>query len=470
MFIFFAALVTLLPGYVGTLQRVPWGQCGGPGWTGPTTTCCVTGCTCPVTNDYSQCLPGTTTTTPGPPSTTTTPTSGGTPPPNNAATTTATTAVNGNPVTGWQPFLTPYYAGEVAAPLAPDIDTPALSTKAAAVANIPTFNWFDTAKGPDLGAYLGMFLGNQIVVYDLPDRDCAALRWRRMESLASQTMGSTTTRATSINWLLRSRNTLMSESLQVIEPDSATRCIWPQLCGVYMYLDAGHAGWLGWPANLNPAAQLFSQLYRDAGSPQYVRGLATNVANYNALCTPILRRVNTSRDVCLFEFSCQQPRPSHTRQSQLCRSSLHQRKACMQTVIKAPALTTGLLALVPAVQSGGFPAHFIVDQGRSGVQNIRQQWGDWYDQPHACGYCIRYLLYVQRQGCRLWPASNYYHRFIPHRRHCLGQTRRRVNPAAKAAGDSTCSLTDAPQPAPQAGTWFQAYFGTLVPAANPTEL
>jgi cellulose 1,4-beta-cellobiosidase len=24
--------------------------------------------------------------------------------------------------------------------------------------------------------------------------------------------------------------------------------------GVYMYLDAGHAGWLGWSANIGPAA------------------------------------------------------------------------------------------------------------------------------------------------------------------------------------------------------------------------
>ena len=29
------------------------------------------------------------------------------------------------------------------------------------------------------------------------------------------------------------------------------------------------------------------------------------------------------------------------------------------------------------LESSGFPAHFIVDQSRSGVQNIRQQWGDW---------------------------------------------------------------------------------------------
>lgn len=53
--------------------------------------------------------------------------------------------------------------------------------------------------------------------------------------------------------------------------------------GVIQYLDAGHAGWLGWPANLQPAASLFKSLYANAGSPSGVRGLATNVANYNAL-------------------------------------------------------------------------------------------------------------------------------------------------------------------------------------------
>ncbi|KAH6842744.1 1, 4-beta cellobiohydrolase [Chaetomium sp. MPI-CAGE-AT-0009] len=39
---------------------------------------------------------------------------------------------------------------------------------------------------------------------------------------------------------------------------------------------------LGWPANIQPAANLFASLYKDAGRPATVRGLATNVANYNA--------------------------------------------------------------------------------------------------------------------------------------------------------------------------------------------
>ena len=46
--------------------------------------------------------------------------------------------------------------------------------------------------------------------------------------------------------------------------------------GVISYMDAGHAGWLGWTANLQPAAQLFAQVFKAAGSPKEVRGLATS--------------------------------------------------------------------------------------------------------------------------------------------------------------------------------------------------
>ncbi|RVD84769.1 uncharacterized protein DFL_006493 [Arthrobotrys flagrans] len=43
-------------------QAPVWGQCGGSGWTGPTT--CVSGSTCVYSNEwYSQCIPGTQTTT-----------------------------------------------------------------------------------------------------------------------------------------------------------------------------------------------------------------------------------------------------------------------------------------------------------------------------------------------------------------------------------------------------------------------
>lgn len=82
-------------------------------------------------------------------------------------------------------YLSPVYASEVQAAAALITDSTQKS-KALSVASVPTFIWFDTvAKVPDLGTYLAdaeslqKSTGNkyivQIVVYDLPDRDCAAL-------------------------------------------------------------------------------------------------------------------------------------------------------------------------------------------------------------------------------------------------------------------------------------------------------
>lgn len=65
------------------------------------------------------------------------------------------------------------------------ISDASVKAKALKVKDIPTFTWFDViAKTPDLGRYLadadskakssGKKYLVQIVVYDLPDRDCAA--------------------------------------------------------------------------------------------------------------------------------------------------------------------------------------------------------------------------------------------------------------------------------------------------------
>lgn len=90
-----------------------------------------------------------------------------------------------------------------------------------------------------------------------------------------------------------------------------------------MYLDAGHAGWLGWPANLQPAANLFAQVYSNASKPASVRGLATNVANYNAWTIS--------------------PCPSYTSGDSNCDESLY------------------IHALSPLVSDQGFDASFITD-------------------------------------------------------------------------------------------------------------
>jgi cellulose 1,4-beta-cellobiosidase len=98
------------------------------------------------------------------------------------------------------------------------------------------------------------------------------------------------------------------------------------LPNVAMYLDAGHAGWLGWSANIGPAAQLFGQVYKNASSPAAVRGLATNVANYNGwnLASP----------------------PSYTSGDSNYDEMLYVNN------------------LAPLLQAQGFPAHFITDTCR----------------------------------------------------------------------------------------------------------
>ncbi|KAF7322381.1 Glucanase [Mycena chlorophos] len=436
------ALLAVAPFFVNAQSPV-YGQCGGQGYTGPTT--CASGSTCVYSNPYySQCLPGsqtgsttTTTTTHSSSSSSHTTTSTGS--------TGSSTPAAGNPYTGYTVFNSPYYASEIAAAVE-NITDATTKSKASSVADIPTFIWFDqVAKVPQLGTYLAAAQAQgskslvQIVVYDLPDRDCAAAASNGEFTIQDNGQANYENYIDQIVAQIKQYPDV--RVVAVIEPDSlanlvtnlsVAECSAAQttyiacityaiqqlntLGNVYMYLDAGHAGWLGWPANLQPAANLFSSLYKNANSPSMVRGLATNVANYNALVAsspdPITQG-NPNYDEILY-----------------------------------------IQALAPLLESAGFPAQFIVDQGRSGVQNIRSQWGDWCNVKGAgfgtrpttnTGYSqVDAIVWVKPGG------------------ECDGTSN-----SSAPRYDYHCSLSDADQPSPQAGTWFQEYFVTLVTAANP---
>ncbi|KAF4603087.1 Beta-glucosidase cel3A [Pleurotus pulmonarius] len=411
-------LVALVPAF--TLAVGEWGQCGGINYTGSTT--CDDGLVCNVINDYYyQCL-----------------TSAGPNPTPDA----------GNPYIGYDIYLSPYYADEVAAAVSA-ISDPTLAAKAASVANIPTFIWFDVvAKVPTLGTYLADALSIQqstgrnqlvqIVVYDLPDRDCAALASNGEFSIANNGLANYKNYVDQI--VAQIAQYPQVRVVAVVEPDSlanmvtnlnVAKCAGAQAAytegvtyalqqlntvGVYSYVDAGHAGWLGWPANLGPAAQLFANLYTNAGSPSFFRGLATNVANYNLLNAPSPDPVTS-------------PNANY--------DEIHY-----------------INALAPELSSRGFPAHFIVDQGRSAVQGIRDQWGDWCNVNNA-GFGTRPTTST---GSSLIDAIVW------------------VKPGGESDGtsdttavryDGHCGLASAKKPAPEAGTWFQAYFEMLVANAVP---
>ena len=54
------------------------------------------------------------------------------------------------------------------------------------------------------------------------------------------------------------------------------------LPNVVIYLDAANGGWFGWRDNLRPAADWLARVFRVAGSPGQVRGIAVNVAGWNS--------------------------------------------------------------------------------------------------------------------------------------------------------------------------------------------
>ncbi|KAI6085203.1 carbohydrate-binding module family 1 [Hypoxylon rubiginosum] len=436
-----------------------WAQCGGQGWSGAT--CCDSGSTCIKSNDYySQCQPGAATTTAGTTTTITTSstTKATTTKPTTTIGTTTTTKVtttaptgtgaawSGNPFSGVAMWTNSYYASEVTA-----YAVPTLGAGAAAVAKVPSFMWLDTRDKVDLMAttLADIRAANKaganppnagiFVVYDLPDRDCAAAASNGEYSIANGGVAKYKAYIDAIADLAKTYSDV--RLLLVVEPDSlanlvtntnVAKCSNAQsaymectsyavktlnLPNIAMYLDAGHAGWLGWPANLSPAAKLFAQVYKDAGSPAALRGLATNVANYNAW------QISTC--------------PSYTQGNANCDESSY------------------VNTMAPLLSAAGWDAHFITDTGRSGKQPTGQkEWGDWCNAI-GTGFGTRPTAET---------GSDVLDAFVW------------VKPGGECDGTSNttatrydfhCGLSDALQPAPEAGSWFEAYFEQLYKNANP---
>ncbi|KAF2205237.1 1,4-beta cellobiohydrolase [Delitschia confertaspora ATCC 74209] len=440
-----------------------YGQCGGMNWSGATT--CVSGSYCFKQGDwYSQCLPGTgsgsgsttakTTATPtiAKPTTLTTvkTTAKGTTTPSAPAP--SSPAASGHPYAGKNFYANPYYASEILNLAVPTISktNAALAAKASKVAQVGTFMWLDTrektkivseyAKDVQTKNKAGANLVLPLVVYDLPERDCAALASNGELSLANNGSALYQDYINSIATQIKAFPDV--QFILIIEPDSLANMVTNMnvqkcanaadayktltayalktlnMANVVMYLDAGHAGWLGWDANIGPAAKMYAEVYAAAGKPAAVRGLATNVANYNAYSIS----------------SC----PSYASPSTTCDEKTYHAK------------------FAPLLQAAGFPAHFIVDTGRNGVQPTKQkQWGDWCNVI-GTGFGERPSTVTPDPllDAFVWvkPGGE-----------CDG-----TSDTSAVRYDAHCGYDDALKPAPEAGTWFEAYFEQLLTNANPS--
>lgn len=352
-----------------------------------------------------------------------------------------------NPFAGAAMYVNPDYARQVQRSM--DL-APADAAGLQKMKWMPTAIWVDRiAAVPKVGPALDDALAQQdregrpvvtvFVVYDLPDRDCHANASKG--ELHAARGGLAAYKADFIDPIAAAFKAHPHQRIVVIvEPDSlpniATNLSDPRCAAaesgyrdgtayaishlaapnVFLYLDTGHSGWLGWPDNQQRTARVFKEVLDAAGGSQLIRGFASNVANYTVL--------HETKEA--FDY---QSNPAHDELSY---------QAQMSAVYKA----AGILNVA-----------WLIDTGRNGVGGIRHDWGDWCNTRGA-GLGERPIAS---------PAAGidaYYWVKPP------GESDGTSDPTAPGY-DRDCGKEDAATPAPEAGQWFHAYFLDVVRNAKP---
>jgi cellulose 1,4-beta-cellobiosidase len=202
-----------------------------------------------------------------------------------------------------------------------------------AVANQPTGVWLDriaaltgTSTGRGLRAHLdgalqqanGKPLVVQLVVYDLPGRDCAALasngelgpndlpryksefidplaailadtKYASLRIVAAVEIDSLPNLVTNVTPSATATpqcDTMKANGNYVTGIGYALAKL-GAIPNVYNYLDIGHHGWLGWDNNFQPSVQMMVAAASASGSTlANVQGFISNTANYGALREP----------------------------------------------------------------------------------------------------------------------------------------------------------------------------------------
>ncbi|WP_037319861.1 glycoside hydrolase family 6 protein [Amycolatopsis orientalis] len=257
----------------------------------------------------------------------TTPTTTTTSPTTSSPTTTTSTPNPGgpkvdNPYVGAGVYVNPDWSAKAAA-----------EPGGARIANQPTAVWLDriaaitgTTSGRGLRAHLdeavrqsaGKPLVIQLVIYNLPGRDCSALA-SNGELKANELGRYQTEYIDPIAAILADPKYSTLRIVNVIELDSLPNLVtnvtprptatpecdvmkangnyvkgvghalakFGPIPNVYNYIDIGHHGWLGWDDNLGPSAALMAEAARTSGSTTAnVHGFIANAANYGALKEP----------------------------------------------------------------------------------------------------------------------------------------------------------------------------------------
>ncbi|MBX6371562.1 MAG: glycoside hydrolase family 6 protein, partial [Acidothermus sp.] len=234
-----------------------------------------------------------------------------------------------NPYAGATFFVNPYWAQEVQSEAAAQSNA-TLAAKMRVVSTYSTAVWMDRIAaingvngGPGLATYLDAALSQQqgttpevieIVIYDLPGRDCAALASNgELPATAAGLQTYETQYIDPIVSILSNPKYANLRIVAVIEPDSLPNIVTNmsiQACStaapyyeqgieyaltklhaipnVYLYLDAAHSGWLGWPNNASGFVQEVQKVLNASIGVNGIDGFVTNTANYTPLKEPFM--------------------------------------------------------------------------------------------------------------------------------------------------------------------------------------
>ena len=352
-----------------------------------------------------------------------------------------------NPFKGVNFFLNPDYVQKVEATAQRYPDFAHLIRK---VQQYPTAVWLDAiARVPKLKEWLAEAKRQQdasgqptltvVVLLNLPNRDCAANA--SAGELAVEANGEARYRTEFVDPIAAELAAHPDQPIvAILEPDSlanmTTNMAYPKCAAsaqayrnsivyaikrlamphVSIYLDAAHAGWLGWDTNREKMAKVFRRTLDEAGGPHMIRGFATNVSNYTHL---------SNRDGAAMALT--NPCPNEL------------------TYVKMFAETLGMY---------GMPGMgFVIDTSRNGRGGIRKSWGSWCNVRGA-GLGVRPVAEpIRGIDAYFW-----------------------IKPPGESDGvsdptqpryDEMCASRDAVPGAPQAGEWFESYFLDLVRNADP---
>jgi len=128
-----------------------------------------------------------------------------------------------------------------------------------------------------------------------------------------------------------------------------------------MYCDAAHGGWLGWQTNM----QAFSAEIAKLGIAKYLRGYATNTANYQPIGVMCPTETQNGQDYCL-----QNPKPTDPCCADPCNLE-SQYNPGNNELNYVMYLNTSITAAT------GYAAHFVTDTGRNGIANMRKDCANW---------------------------------------------------------------------------------------------